>query len=156
MNGGYAGHGETYAEPQDLLWWAKGGVLRGEAWQRIGFLRDLLEEDVSNGLEPIGSHGSFPWSRVSGAGDGDVRYIYFGEHQPIIWASGLPVDDDDYDVDIIDTWAMTVTPGEKVPAPTNHPTRHGSIIRQRKADARFAVALPGRPHLAVRVRRRKP
>ena len=31
INGGYAGHGETYLHPEDLLWWAKGGVLRGES-----------------------------------------------------------------------------------------------------------------------------
>ena len=53
MRGGYAGHGETYIHPEDLLWWAKGGVLRGEAWQRIGFLRDLIEEDVRVGLTPF-------------------------------------------------------------------------------------------------------
>ncbi len=50
LRGGYAGHGETFMHPDDILWWAKGGVLHGEAWQRIGFLRDLLEEDVVNGL----------------------------------------------------------------------------------------------------------
>ena len=38
--GGYAGHGECYAHPEDLIWWAKGGDLRGESWKRIGFLRD--------------------------------------------------------------------------------------------------------------------
>ena len=31
INGGYAGHGETYLHPQDLLWWSKGGVLHGES-----------------------------------------------------------------------------------------------------------------------------
>ena len=46
LRGGYAGHGETFMHPEDILWWAKGGVLRGEAWKRIGFLRDLLEQDV--------------------------------------------------------------------------------------------------------------
>ena len=90
MRGGYAGHGETYADPEDLIWWAKGGELHGEAWKRIGFLRDLLEEDVKNGLTPMGRPGQFPWSRVSGAIDGDVRYIYLGEHQPVIWATGFP------------------------------------------------------------------
>jgi hypothetical protein len=50
MRGGYAGHGETYMHPEDLLWWAKGGVLRGESWKRIAFLRDLLEQDVKRGL----------------------------------------------------------------------------------------------------------
>ena len=61
--GGYAGHGETYAHPEDLIWWAKGGELRGEAWKRIGFMRDLLEQDVTHGLEPLGKIGDFPWTR---------------------------------------------------------------------------------------------
>ena len=51
MRGGYAGHGETFMHPEDLLWWAKGGELRGESWKRIGFLRDLLEEDVKSFLQ---------------------------------------------------------------------------------------------------------
>ena len=57
MRGGYAGHGETYAHPEDLLWWAKGGELRGESWPRIGFLRDLIEADVTRGLDPLGRPG---------------------------------------------------------------------------------------------------
>jgi hypothetical protein len=154
MRGGYAGHGETYAHPHDLLWWAKGGELRGEAWKRIGFLRDIIEEDVTRGLDPIASPGNWPWSRVSGAIDGKVRYIYFGEHQPVEWAAGLPQEDGDYDVDLIDTWAMTVTRIEKAAPPQNHPTRHGAIVRGRKPDAAFGVRLPGRPYLALRVRER--
>ncbi|MBX5185615.1 MULTISPECIES: DUF5060 domain-containing protein [unclassified Rhizobium] len=154
--GGYAGHGETYSHPEDLIWWAKGGELRGEAWKRIGFLRDLLEADVKHGLEPLGIIGEWPWSRVSGArdGDGDFRLIYFGEHQPVIWSTGLPVDGDDYDVDIIDTWEMTITPAEKVAAPVPHPTRHGSIVRGGKPDAAFGVKIPPKPYQALRVRRR--
>ncbi|KKB07060.1 hypothetical protein VE25_19630 [Devosia geojensis] len=152
MRGGYAGHGETYSHPQDLIWWAKGGELHGEAWKRIGFLRDLLEEDVTHGLEPIERATGFPWNRISGARDGDVTYIYFGEHQPVIWAAGLPQDDRRYAVDLIDTWNMTVTPAKIVPAPENHPTRHGAIVRPRRPDAAFAVELPGKPYLAIRVR----
>ncbi|MEZ2132030.1 MULTISPECIES: DUF5060 domain-containing protein [unclassified Sinorhizobium] len=153
--GGYAGHGETYSHPEDLIWWAKGGVLRGEAWKRIGFMRDLLEQDVVNGLEPMGTIHDWPWSRVSGARDGDVRFIYFGEHQPVIWSPGLPMDSDDYDVDVIDTWNMTVTPVRKVEAPITHPTRHGSVVRGGKPDAAFGVELPGKPYQAIRVRRKK-
>ncbi|BCG74118.1 hypothetical protein MesoLj113a_52760 [Mesorhizobium sp. 113-1-2] len=154
MRGGYAGHGETYMHPQDLIWWAKGGRLHGEAWKRIGFLRDLIEEDVSNGLEPMGHNSEWPWSRVSGARDGDLRYIYLGEHQPVVWSTGLPLQDGHYDIDIIDTWAMTVTPATKVPAPIPHPTRHGSVVRGGKADAAFGVELPGKPYQAIRVRPR--
>ncbi|MCX5494411.1 DUF5060 domain-containing protein [Kaistia dalseonensis] len=152
LRGGYAGHGETFMHPEDILWWAKGGVLHGEAWQRIGFLRDLLEEDVASGLTPISGAANWPWSRVSGAKDGDVTYIYLGEHQPVIWAPGLPQEPGDYEVDIIDTWNMTVTPATIVDAPANHPTRHGAAVRQRRPDAAFAVELPGKPHLAIRVR----
>lgn len=45
--GGYATHGETYMEHYDddqVLWWSKGGVLKGESVARIAFLRALMEE----------------------------------------------------------------------------------------------------------------
>lgn len=152
MRGGYTGHGETFSNPDDLIWWAKGGELHGEAWKRIGFLRDLMEEDARHGFEPIDPQTRYPWNRVSGARDGDTTIIYFGEHQPVIWASGLPKDDGKYQVDLIDTWNMTVEPAKIVPAPQNHPTRHGAVVMQRKPDAAFAVELPGKPHLAIRIR----
>lgn len=154
MRGGYAGHGETYADPDDLIWWAKGGKLKGEAWTRIGFLLDLLKEDVRAGLTPMGDNLGWPWSRVSGAHDGSVSYIYLGEHQPDQWTTGLPKEDGDYEVDIIDTWAMTVTPAQRIAAFVPHPTRHGAIVRGGKADAAFGVALPSRPYLAIRVRQK--
>ncbi|MBB4124533.1 DUF5060 domain-containing protein [Martelella radicis] len=155
MRGGYAGHGETYVQPDDRLWWAKGGVLHGESYKRIGFLLDLIKEDVTTGLTPLGATPfGFPWNRVSGAGDENVTYVYFGEHQPVIWSSGFPQEDGDYEIDIIDTWNMTVTPAKKVPAPVPHPTRHGSVVRGGVADAAFGVELPGKPYLAVRVRPR--
>jgi len=155
--GGYAGHGETYSHPDDLIWWAKGGELRGEAWKRIGFFRDLLEQDVTHGLDPMGAVGEWPWTRVSGVRDGstDLRYIYLGEHQPVVWSSGFPKDSDNYEVDIIDTWNMTITPAKKVEAPIPHPTRHGAIVRGGKADAAFGVELPGKPYLALRVRSKR-
>jgi hypothetical protein len=155
MRGGYAGHGETYADPEDLIWWAKGGTLRGEAWTRIAFLRRLLEDDVTWGLEPMGMNDAWPWSRISGAqdGNGGVRYLYFGEHQPNEWTTGLPTDGGRYRVDLIDTWAMTVEPAEVVPALVPHPQRHGAVVRGGVPDADFGVRLPGRPYLALRVRK---
>ncbi len=154
MRGGYAGHGETYADPDDLIWWAKGGQLHGEAWKRIAFLRTLIEKDVRTGLEPMGGNLAWPWSRISGARDGDVSYNYFGEHQPNQWTTGLPTDDDRYDVDIIDTWNMTVSRAVKIPPFVQHPTRHGQIVRGGKPDAAFGVELPGKPRLALRIKRR--
>ncbi len=152
LRGGYAGHGETYRHPEDLIWWAKGGRLHGEAWKRIGFLRDILEEDMRQGFEPIETGMRFA-GRVSAARDGNTTIIYLGEHQPEIWPYGLPKVAGDYQVDVIDTWAMTVSPAELVPAPENHPVRHGAVSLAREPDAAFAVKLPGRPYLAIRVRK---
>lgn len=152
LRGGYAGHGETYAHPDDIIWWAKGGKLYGDAWQRIAFLRQMLEDDGIDGLTPMGQSTGWPWSRVSGARTGSTRYIYFGEHQPIQWTTGLPDDDGDYEVDIIDTWNMTIEPARKIDPIVPHPTRHGAVVRGGKPDASFGIALPGRPYLAVRCR----
>jgi hypothetical protein len=150
MRGGYAGHGETFTHPQDIIWWAKGGKLYGESWKRIGFLREIIEADVRGGLTPMGGAGTWPWGRVSGAMDGELRYVYFGEHQPGQWTTGLPTDNRQYQVDIIDTWNMTVTPARQIPALIPHPTRHGDVVRGGKADSAFGVELPGRPYLAIR------
>lgn len=43
ISGGYCTHGETYLSPDDVLWWSKGGILKGESPARIGFLRSLVE-----------------------------------------------------------------------------------------------------------------
>jgi hypothetical protein len=135
-NGGYAGHGETYDHPDDVLWWSKGGVLRGESWKRIAFLRQIMEEGPA--LSP--SEDFWGWSRVSGGTNGDYRLVYFGEHQPVTWGFVLP--DQAYAVDILDTWNMTITPGTLRPArqfPHNpYPATH-------------EVVLPGQPYLAIRI-----
>ena len=41
--GAYCTHGETYLDDNDVLWWAKGGVLKGESPKRIAFLREIIE-----------------------------------------------------------------------------------------------------------------
>ena len=64
-----------------------------------------------NGLTPAPTD-DWPWSRVSAASDGDYKLIYLGEHQPAVWAAGLPKDDRDCEVDVIDAWNMTITPAQ--------------------------------------------
>ncbi|MBY5502410.1 DUF4038 domain-containing protein [Rhizobium leguminosarum] len=155
LRGGYAGHGETYADPDDLIWWAKGGTLHGESWKRIKFMLQLLQQDQLEGLEPMGMNDQWPWSRISGASDlgGKVDLIYFGEHQPNQWTTGLPTEDGNYEIDLIDTWNMTVTPAKRITAHIPHPQRHGNIVRGGKAEAAFGIELPGRPNLALRIRK---
>lgn len=41
--GGYASHGETFLSDDDVLWWSKGGLLKGESPERICFLKHILE-----------------------------------------------------------------------------------------------------------------
>lgn len=48
---GYATHGETYLSPDDVLWWGKGGTLKGDSPKRIGFLKKIIE-DIGGPLEP--------------------------------------------------------------------------------------------------------
>lgn len=44
VTGGYCTHGDTFLDPErDIVWWAKGGLLRGESAPRIAFLRELTE-----------------------------------------------------------------------------------------------------------------
>jgi hypothetical protein len=151
--GGYAGHGETYSHPEDILWWAKGGKLHGQSPARIAFLRKLIEEDVKTGLTPFEELTTVrSWRSMGAARDGDVTFLYFGEHRPLIWSLGLPVEDGSWEVDVIDTWEMTIMPAKRVPAPIPVVTRHGGVTQGGKANAAFGIELPGKPYLAVRVR----
>ncbi|MGH9668052.1 MAG: DUF5060 domain-containing protein, partial [Bryobacteraceae bacterium] len=51
--GAYVGHGETYLDPRDILWWSKGGVLHGQSPPRIAFLRKILEDAPPEGINNI-------------------------------------------------------------------------------------------------------
>jgi hypothetical protein len=156
LRGGYGGHGETYLHEDDLLWWAKGGVLRGESAPRIRFFRELLERDGVQGLTPLVPADHWEFNRVSGARDGDYRLLYFGEHQPAHWAVGLPFDDGDYELDVIDVWNMTVTRVEKGELPVSPALRQrGGAIVGAEPEAAFGVRLPGKPYQALRVRKRR-
>lgn len=42
--GGYCTHGDTFLDPEhEVIWWAKGGKLKGESVPRIAFLREIVE-----------------------------------------------------------------------------------------------------------------
>jgi len=42
-SGAYCTHGETFLADDEILWWARGGKLKGESPQRIAFLRQIME-----------------------------------------------------------------------------------------------------------------
>lgn len=44
VTGGYCTHGDTFLDPgRDIVWWAKGGQLKGRSAPRIAFLREIVE-----------------------------------------------------------------------------------------------------------------
>ena len=117
-----------------MLWWAKGGVLKGQSAPRLAFLRQILEESPASGLEPF-SHRESVASFFPTAGQAHEYYlVYFGPHQPAQMTFVLP-EGEDYGGEILDTWQMTRT---SMP----EPVRNGTTIE-----------LEQKPYQAVVLRR---
>ncbi len=158
VQGGYVGHGETYVNPEEVLWWSKGGQLKGKSVPRIAFLRSIFEKvpaltpfkkldmeflDLMNpeisahlfgahaGGEKIIAEGA--WNHEVGGYNLEYGYylFYFGMHQPAKRNLSLP--DGAYRIDLIDTWNMTIkTVAEN-------------------ASGRTSVELPTRKFMAIRI-----
>ena len=127
--GAYVGHGETYLDAHDVLWWSKGGVLHGESPRRIAFLRAIMEGAPQDGLAPI-SGAYYPCV----AKTGEYYLYYLDYHQPGLADFTLPADVR-FEADIIDPWEMRVTKAE------------GTYT------GKFQLRMPGKPMLAVRFRK---
>lgn len=130
MGGGYATHGETFLAEEDIVFWAKGGTLRGESPERLAFLRRILADSPSGRIDPLPSDFDAPSAGVAG----EYQLIYFGRGRPgvrdVVVPEGMTAV-----IDVIDTWNMTVDtlPGE-----------HSGVV---------TVHLPARPYMAIRLRR---
>jgi hypothetical protein len=136
VRGAYVGHGDTFLHPQDILWWAKGGVLHGESAPRLAFLRQILEEGPAAGLEPMALGEVIAYWFPCAGQPHDYYLTYFGECQPAMMRFDGP-EGEVYSAEIIDTWEMTRTP-------VAAPIVHGSW-----------VALPQKPCQAVILRRKE-
>ncbi len=100
MSGCYVGHGETYMHPEDILWWAKGGVLHGESPKRIQWLKDFMAKAPAfDELQPLGDDkGRFILGRP---GEYYLLYCPGGKTCTIELTGNRP-----YKVDRIDPWEM--------------------------------------------------
>src|SRR5215471_5533386 len=128
VSGAYVGHGETYLDPNDVLWWSKGGALHGESPKRIAFLREILESAPAEGLNNLSTY-------YLGAGqEGRYYLFYFDVNQPGEYEFDL-AKGAQYRADLIDPWEMTITPAA------------GTF------SGKFTMKLPGKPFQAVRFER---
>jgi hypothetical protein len=149
--GTYVGHSETMRGPDSTpasgAWLSSGGALRGESVARIAFLKQILADAPPEGIEPIDK-----WQeRRMGGKAGEYYLVYLGEQAPTAWPftlykAGL-IAGMKFSAEIIDTWNMTVTPVD------------GLFEIKEKDDYDFvdkderSIALPGKPYLALRLRR---
>jgi len=139
--GVYGGHGETYvseAEIEDdnaVLWWSHGGTLKGTSPQRLAFLRKIVEETAAAGEGPIGFTQLEPPHYLTAKRSRDEAFLfYFDFHQPLYDDFPLP-DQGTYRAELIDPWAMTITP----------------VSGQFSGKSRLKLA--GKPYMAVRFTR---
>lgn len=134
--GGYPGHGETYLHPENILWWSHGGELHGESWKRLGFVKRILEKTPGHGLMLEKDYNGVLISVPETERNLKVKsyYIYYYDDSQPAYADIEADPDTDYDVEIIDTWNMTITPAG---------TRRG----------RFFLDLPGSQYMAVRLKK---
>ena len=107
--GCYCGHGETYLDPEDILWWSHGGVLHGSSPAQIAFLRGLLEETIALGPGPIGFTNFADDPMAARRANDSVIFYYFDEHQPAEGTFALP-EGKSYTAEYIDTLRLTRTP----------------------------------------------
>lgn len=132
VRGGYPGHGETYLAEDRILWWSHGGVLKGTSPERFKFLLQILEETPGHGLRQV-VHSFEEDIRATVDSPIEVPYYiyYYGYRRPAFKVYHLD-DSREYEVEILDTWNMTIT-------------KCGTF------KGRFKVELPGREYIAVRI-----
>ncbi|MBD0378638.1 DUF5605 domain-containing protein [Paenibacillus sedimenti] len=128
--GGYVTHGETYWNPEQILWWSHGGELHGKCVRRIEFLCGILEEAPDHL-----AYTSDSYDAATLSASGEYYLQYFGPHRFAYREFMLP--EGSYKVDLIDTWNMTVTPLEST------------------FEGRFRIQLPGKLYYALRIQQIK-
>ena len=145
--GTYVGHGEVLTDKNlspDGGWSGIGGRLLGTSISRLAFLKTVMEAGPKPGVDPVDKW----WDRHIGGQAGHYYLRYFGNESLTEWPLDLPKQElaggEQFRVDLIDTWNMTVAPVD------------GIFTVQKKDGYSFndptrpVITLPGKPWMAVR------
>jgi len=118
-------HGETYLDANDILWWSKGGVLKGQSPPRIAFLRKFLDSAPAEGLDSVSNY------YLAAGQPGRYYLFYFDAHKPAEYEFNL-APGVKYRADLSDPWEMSIAPVA------------GTFA------GKFTMKMPGKPFLAIR------
>ena len=129
-NGGYYTHGESYTsnlqnpfsiDNKDGLFFWKGGVLSGESYKRMHYLKNMMDEWLT---EPL--HNTDKYTAQAG---NNFILTYLGDSLFNHFEMDLPMEN--YKIEIIDTWEMAV------------------ISSMTSPGGRVTVNLPSKKYLAI-------
>jgi hypothetical protein len=126
VEGAFCGHGETYLNAKEELWWSKGGVLVGQSPALLKFFKQILD------AAPAGA--TVLSDRNTWGVEGEYYLTYLWDRQHATQSYKLP-EGLKFKADIIDTLAMSITPVA------------GTL------SGKVDIALPVKPYLAIRLRR---
>jgi hypothetical protein len=124
VEGAFCGHGETYLNAKEELWWSKGGALVGRSPALLHFFKRIVES------APAGA--TVLRDRNTWGVDGEYYLTYLWDRQHAKQSYNLP-EGKQFTAEIIDTLAMSITPVEGV------------------LSGKVEIILPVRPYLAIRV-----
>lgn len=136
--GAYIGHGETYTNSKDILWWSHGGNLHGESWKRVQFLHKIMCETPGIGLRP----SEICWDIACAVPEDSAQknkkvqdyYLFYFSFMRPSYRDFYFDDGSQFKVEVIDTWNM-------------------NIQKCGVFSGRFRIKLPGRQYIAVRIKR---
>ena len=126
VEGAFCGHGETYLNAREELWWSKGGVLVGQSPARLKFFKQIIDAAPA-AATVLG--GKNTWGV-----EGEYYLTYLWDRQHATQGYRLP-EGARFRAEIIDTLAMTITPVA------------GTL------SGNASIQLPIQPYLAIRVMR---
>ncbi len=113
LSGGYPMHGDTFNNDSDtteVRWWAKGGTLMGKSPERIAFFKSIMEQSpvkemtlilIDNGNPENLNNNIYLFSKT-----GEYYLAYVANPNETVKID-LP-GDQDYKLEIIDTWNMNI------------------------------------------------